>query len=118
MGRPTTLPERNNVECPSCESILTRSRGGGRSVDNHRLRRRVCADCSLIFTTVEVPVLYDDGTPVPISALDDEHRYRNRMEQRRRVGYHGTRAGRHSYEESARLIVRVKATRPVRGEAA
>ena len=114
MSRARTLPEINNVECPACESILTRSRGGGRSAEGYRLRRRVCQDCALIFTTVEVAVLYDDGSTVPLSALDDEVRWANQESQRRRIGFHGTGGGRKPYVEPARLSVHVKASRPVR----
>jgi hypothetical protein len=74
----------------------------------------VCDDCTLIFTTAEIVLLYDDGRPVPISALDEEHRYRNQQEQRKRVGYHGTRGGRRSYEESARISMKVRVSEPVR----
>lgn len=118
MGRPATLAERNNVECPECGSILTRCRGGGRADSGERLRRRICDECRAIFTTVEVPVLYDDGTPVALSALDSEHRWYHRLEQRRRIKYHGTRGGRKPYIEPARISVRVRVTDPVRGERA
>lgn len=111
---PTTLAQRNNVECPDCGSVLTRCRGGGRSDEGHRIRRRICQDCNLIFCTVEVVVMYDDGTPVPLTALDSEHRWYHRQEQRRRVKYHGTRTGRQPYEEPARLSVKVKVSEPVR----
>lgn len=113
-GRPTTLRERNNVECPECGSILTRSRGGGRSDEDHRLRRRVCEECRLIFTTVEVPVLYADGAPVPLVALDSDYRRRQRRGGRLRVGYHGTHAGRKPYARSAQLAVSVTVKDPQR----
>lgn len=115
---PTTLAQRNNVECPDCGSVKTRCRGGGRSDDGHRLRRRICDDCGMIFTTAEVVLLYDDGTPAPLSALDSEHRWYHREEQRRRIKYHGTRGGRKAYVEPARVSIRVRVTHPVREEAA
>lgn len=118
MGRASTLADRNNVECPRCESILTRCRGGGRADTGERLRRRVCDECGLIFTTVEVAVLYDDGSPVALTALDSEFRWYHREEQRRRVKYHGTLTGKKPYIEPARLTVRVRVTDPVRGERA
>lgn len=111
---PTTLSQRNNVECPACESILTRCRGGGRSDEGYRIRRRICDDCGLIFCTAEVAVMYEDGRPVPLTALDSEHRWYHRQEQRRRVKYNGTRAGRMPYAEPARLSIRVKVSEPVR----
>lgn len=113
-GRPTTLRERNNVECPECGSILTRSRGGGRSDEDHRLRRRICEECRLIFTTVEVPILYENGSPVPLVALDSDYRRRKRQGGRLRVGYHGTQAGRHPYARSAQLDVSVTVREPQR----
>ena len=118
MSRASVLAERNNVECPRCESVLTRSRGGGRADTGERLRRRVCDECRLIFTTVEVPLLYDDGDVVPLSAIDSEYRWYHRTEQRKRVKYHGTRTGRLPYVEPARLSVKVRVTRPVRKRAA
>jgi hypothetical protein len=114
MSRPTTLRERDNVECPSCESILTRSRGGGRDDDGHRLRRRHCEDCGLFFTTVEVPVLYDDGSPVPLMALAGDFRVFHKLKQRDVRGFHGGIGGRKPYRESARISVQVKVRRPVR----
>ena len=118
MGRPTTLSERNNVECPRCESILTRSRGGGRADTGERLRRRVCDECGLIFTTVEVAVLYDDGSPVALTTLDSEYRWYHREEQRRRRKYHGTRTGRKPYIQPARLTIRIRVSDPSREERA
>ena len=115
-GRPTTLKERNNVECPECGSILTRSRGGGRSSGDHRLRRRMCEDCGQLFATVEVPVLYNDGEIVPFAAICPKFREQQRLEQRKRVGYHGTAAGRRPYERAADLKVHVIAIRPKRVE--
>lgn len=117
MSRAAVLHERNNVECPECGSILTRCRGGGRADSGERLRRRVCEDCRLIFTTVEVPVLYQDGRCVPLTALDSELRWYNREEQRRRVGYHHGAGGRRPYATPARLNVRVKVTEPRRAAA-
>jgi hypothetical protein len=117
MSRSATLRERNNVECPRCESILTRSRGGGYSDDGYRLRRRHCQDCDLYFTTAEVPVLYDDGSPVPLMALSGEFRDYNKLRQRDVVGFHGGIGGRRPYVESARLSIEVKVRRPVRGAA-
>jgi len=111
---PTTLAQRNNVECIECGSILTRCRGGGRSDGGHRLRRRICTECQTIFCTVEVPVLYDDGSPVSITALDSELRWYHRQEQRRRIKYWGGAGGRKPYEQSAQLSVRVRVTQPVR----
>ena len=118
MGRAAVLRERNNVECISCGSILTRCRGGGRSEEGHRLRRRVCQECSQIFTTVEVPVLYRDGSPVPLSALDGEIRWLNVESMRRRRGYQGGMGGRQPYERGASLRVSVSVSEPKRGERA
>ena len=115
---PTTLAERNNVECIECGSIKTRCRGGGRSDEGHRLRRRICADCGQIFTTVEIALTYPDGSAVPLTALDSEHRWYHREEQRRRIKYHGTAGGRRPYVEPARLRVSVKVTEPIREDAA
>lgn len=115
---PTTLAQRAGVECPECGSVRTRCRGGGRSDGGYRLRRRQCDDCRLIFCTAEVVLLYDDGTPAPLTALDTEHRWYHRKEQRSRMGYHGTDMGRKPYTESARIHLRVKVSRPVREEAA
>lgn len=116
MGRPTTLAERNNVECPECGSRLTRSRGGGRDIDDQRIRRRVCVDCRLIFCTVETVLLYEDGSPVPFSALVQDNLIANRRNQRRRVGYHAMKSGRRPYIQPARVRVRVSVSRPVRAE--
>ena len=118
MGRPTTLRERNNVECPECGSILTRCRGGGRADSGERLRRRICQECGLIFCTVEVPVLYADGSPAPLTALDTEHRWYHREDQRKRVGWHGLATGRQPYAEPARIRIRMTVTPPVREVAA
>ena len=118
MSRARHLRELDNVECPRCESVLTRCRGGGRADTGERLRRRVCQECAQIFTTVEVAVLYADGEVVPISALDSEIRAMNRRNQRARIGYHGTMSGRRPYAESSRLTVRVVASRPRREEQA
>ncbi len=118
MPRAATLREKDNVECPSCESILTRSRGGGRDDAGHRLRRRQCMDCDLYFTTVEVPVMYEDGSPVPISALSGDFRVYNQLRQHDVRGFHGGVGGRRAYSESARLSVQVKVRRPVREPAA
>lgn len=114
VGRPTTLKERNNVECPSCGSILTRSRGGGRSVDEHRIRRRYCETCRELFCTVEIPLRYADGSLVPFSAVVPDYALANRLRQRVSRGYHSTTAGRHPYSTPARLVVAVKVSRPDR----
>lgn len=114
MGRPTTLRERNNVECVECGSILTRCRGGGRTVDDQRIRRRVCVDCGTLFCTVELPLLYDDGERVPFSALVMDNLEANRRNQRARVGYHGTTTGRHPYVKPAIVRASVKVSRPER----
>ena len=111
------LRQRRNVECPRCESILTRSRGGGFDDDGHRLRRRQCMDCALYFTTVEVPVLYDDGTPVPLIALSGDFRVYHKLRQRDVKGFHGGVGGRRPYAESARLSIKVN-VRPPRRESA
>lgn len=116
-GRATILRDRNNVECPECGSVLTRSRGGGRDDDGNRLRRRHCQDCGLYFTTVEVPVLYDDGTPVPLMALSGDFRVFNRLRQRDVKGFHGGIGGRRPYAESAKLRVKVTVRRPRRAAA-
>lgn len=116
VGRPTTLQERNNVECPECGSILTRSRGGGRDDNDHRLRRRRCEECNLLFCTVEVVVLYPDGKPVPFDSLVTDHRLQRRAHGRRKKGYHGTAAGRKPYVSSARMRVRVTVDPPVEAE--
>jgi hypothetical protein len=118
MGRPTSLRERNNVECPSCGSILTRSRGGGRDIYEQRIRRRLCMDCDLFFSTVEVPILYADGKPVPFSALVPDNLIANRRNQRRRVGYHSMASGRHPYVKPARVRVSVAVQPPVRADGA
>jgi hypothetical protein len=118
MSRAVTLRDRSNVECPRCESILTRSRGGGHDDQGHRLRRRHCEDCDLYFTTVEVPVLYDDGTPVPLMALSGDFRVYNKLRQRDVKGFHGGVGGRRPYSESARLSIQVKVRRPERESAA
>lgn len=115
MSRAATLKERNNVECPTCGSILTRSRGGGRDDEGHRLRRRQCMDCGLYFTTVEVPVLYDDGTSVPLMALNGDFRVYNKLRQRDVKGFHGGIGGRLPYSESARISIKVSVRRPIRG---
>lgn len=115
MGRPTVLRERNNCECPTCGSILTRSRGGGRADTGERLRRRVCQDCGQMFTTVEVALLYADGRPVPLPAVDSEYRLMQRDGQRKRIGYHGLNgAGRKPYEKPARIRVRISVSDPER----
>ena len=116
MGRPTTLKERNNVECPQCGSVLTRGRGGGRSADEHRVRRRRCDDCGTLFCTVEVALFYKDGTLVPFGALVPSYLEANRRTQRARVGYHETASGRPPYVVPARLRVRVSVQPPVRDE--
>lgn len=112
MSRARTLPEYDNVECPCCGSVLTRCRGGGRADSGERLRRRVCQDCRTIFTTAEVVLLYDDGEPVPISALDGSLRAFNRNKLREMRGYHATTSGRRPIVRSAQLSIRVRVQRP------
>lgn len=114
MGRPQTLGEKNNVECVDCGSILTRSRGGGLTQDDQRIRRRICTECRKIFCTIEVPVLYESGEAVPFSALVTDNLIANRRNQRRRVGYHAMTSGRHPYIQPARVKVRVRVEPPVR----
>ena len=78
----------------------------------------LCAECGQIFTTVETPVLYADGSPVPLSALDGEIRWRNVEAMRLRRGYHGGIGGRKPFERGAQLRVRVTVVDPARERAA
>lgn len=112
------IRDRDNVECPRCESNLTRVCGGGRDDDGHRLRRRRCVECNLYFTTVEVPVLYDDGSIVPLMALSGDFRMYNKLRQRDVNGYQGGIGGQRPYAESARMTVKVSVRRPRREKVA
>lgn len=114
-GRPTTLRERNNVECPGCGSILTRCRGGGRSDHGDlRLRKRICDECRFMFVTAEVPLLYPDGTPVSLSALDIGYRRMQRRVRHRQVAYYGTKMGRKPILRSAQPHITVRIVPPRR----
>ena len=77
------------AECPMCGGIDTPTRIGGYDVDNRRIRQRRCEACRRMFVTIEVPVLLEDGKPVPYSWLDEFYRLRQRESARKRY----TRSG-------------------------
>ena len=56
MSRGTPRGRISGVLCPNCESRRTRTRSTGYSHDDDRVRRRVCADCSFAFLTMEYPL--------------------------------------------------------------
>lgn len=83
MGRVKGAPFAG-AECPECGSLNTPGRVGGYDLDNRRIRQRRCADCTRLFVTVEVPVLLEDGQPIPYSWLDEFYRLRQREAARKR----------------------------------
>lgn len=83
----------NGTECPDCGSADTPTKIGGWDIDSRRIRRRQCRGCGYWFVTVEVPVMLEDGQPVPYSWLDEHYRLRQREEARKRY----TRKGGGSY---------------------
>lgn len=114
MSRPARLHELNNVECVGCGSVLTRCRGGGRTLDDERIRRRICDECGTDFTTVELPLFYDDGSTVPLTSLVPSYLWANRRTQRARIGYHATSAGQKPWGKPARIRATIRVSRPVR----
>ena len=83
MGRVKDAPFQG-AECPECGSLNTPGRVGGYDLDNRRIRQRRCEQCQRMFVTVEVPVLLEDGQPIPYSWLDEFYRLRQREAARKR----------------------------------
>jgi transposase-like protein len=96
----------NGTECPECGSAETPVKIGGWDVDSRRIRRRQCRECNFWFVTVEVPVMLDDGRPIPYSWLDEHYRLKAREAARERY----TRSGGGKYRG-------LKTKRPIEGVA-
>lgn len=75
------------MSCPACESHRARTRQSGHDSEGRRLRYKACEDCGTRYTTIEVTV------PYSLHVLDGHLKQRNRMAERVRRGYHGTKGG-------------------------
>lgn len=110
--------DARGAECPECGGLDTPTRIGGFDADNRRIRQRRCDDCRRMFVTVEVPVVLEDGHPIPYSWLDEFYRLRQREAARARYTrkggskYRGLRTKR-PIEGVAHLDVDVKVRLPV-----
>ena len=94
------------AECPECGAVDTPTRISGFDVDNRRIRQRRCDHCKVMFVTVEVPVLLEDGGSVPYSWVDEFYRMRQREAARKRY----TRKGGSTYRG-------LRTKRPIEGVA-
>lgn len=94
--------------CPECESTRTRTRTRGTDADGRPLRYRQCLDCEVYFSTVEAVI----PPPASLYVLDAHRKWRNRMDMRRRRGYHGPGLGGPPLKPEPRLEVIVKLREP------
>ncbi len=77
------------MSCPDCSSHKGRTRESGHDSDGRRLRAKECMDCGTRYTTIEVTV----PPPGSLYVLSAYRKWRNRMDMRRRRGYHGGLGG-------------------------
>ena len=77
------------MSCPDCESTRSRTRETGFDAAGRKLRVKVCEDCGIRYTTLEVTL----PRHLSLYVLSPFRKWRNRMELRRRRGYHGTAGG-------------------------
>lgn len=73
------------MSCPECQSTRARTRETGLDAEGRKLRLKVCQDCSTRYTTLEVTM----PPPLSLYVLSPFRKWRNRMEWRRKRGYHG-----------------------------
>lgn len=97
-------PTRTTKTCRSCGSVNTRSRDSMYTAAGDHLRWRYCFDCREKWGTIEVDL------PVGVSPylLSQSRKYRNRMRERVRRGYHGPGLGGSPLKPEPRVAVTVK----------
>jgi hypothetical protein len=90
--------------CPNCGGSTSRVRTRGHDFDGRYLRYRQCDDCGTFFSTVEAAI----PPPGSLYVLDSYRKWRNRMDMRRRRGYHGPGLGGPPLKPEPKLKVKVR----------
>jgi hypothetical protein len=94
--------------CPKCGGSKSRVRTRGHDAEGRYLRYRQCKDCDSYYSSVEAVI----PPPGSLYVLDGFRKYRNRMEMRRRRGYHGPGLGGPPIKPEPRLLVSVRVVEP------
>jgi len=104
---------RNNPygpRCPDCDGMRSLVDRAAFDEDEQRLRYRACRECGLRFTTIEVPVLLDDGSPAPFTWFAASVRWANKLRWRKNNHYQGAVSGVRTIVTSGRIKVRLTVT--------